>query len=158
MKYLERTMGIVGLLTLVSCTDSDGPSDPQETAKQVQEVGGGVATYDTRRPSRTTGEVADRALTLAKILDDTLEASHERVQSALDSLPADGPNNSGRGWFVHPIASRPNLAIAYFVTQDDLRVADTSLTRDYDSPASVDEDQARKLFHGAFALELDHAA
>jgi hypothetical protein len=91
----------------------------------------------------------DRALTIARIIDDSLEASHADVHSVVEKLPATGVDPD-RGWSARPISSRPNLAVAYFISKDDLRVVDTNLMRDYESPPGVDQNGAREIFYNSF--------
>lgn len=143
---VSKTLSAMCLLTFVSCTESENLTSGQR-AQQGLEAPTGLASYDAGRVRRTAGEIAERVLTLAALVDPKTSASHERIASVFESTPKLVIEPA---WFVRPFPENSNLVVAYHLNADDLRVSNRSLTQDYESPASVDEGQARELFHEAF--------
>lgn len=147
MIQLRKVTGLVCLLALASCTDSNDLTESPGEARQVLDASEGFASYDARRPTRTAGEVADRVATLATIMDPTVVAAHDVLVSAFENAEMRGVQPA---WLARPLPSNPNIAVDYHLETDDLRVSDMSLVQDYDSPAAVDENGARQVFHKVF--------
>jgi len=147
MLNVTKVTCLVGLLTIVSCTGSDGLTEAPKQTRQILDAADRFASYDARRPRRTAGEVAERVLALATIVDPTTVTAHEDLVSAFENAQIRGIEPA---WLARPIPARPNVAVDYHLETDDLRVSDMSLVQDYDSPAAVDENSAREVFHRAF--------